>query len=289
MTEPLAELHVHLEGSIEPATMAEIDPTVSTEEVRSQYRYQDFRGFLMAYKWVVLKLNSPEQYAIAAKRLKETLQAQGITHAEINLSVGVMVWRKLDARAIVAAIQKELGNWPLIFDAVRQFDPADAVRVAELASEFDAGFGVGGDESARPLSEFQDAIALAKGRFYPHAGETSNAASVWDALEHGARRIGHGIRALDDPALCRELRDRKVPLEISISSNVATGAVPNLEAHPVRRLFDLGVPVVLNTDDPAMFHTSLRREYQIAQDTFGFSDSEMAILRQNAFAYARIR
>ncbi len=289
MTEPLAELHLHLEGSIEPATMAEIDPTVSPEEVRSQYRYQDFRGFLMAYKWVVLKLNSQEQYAIAARRLKETLQAQGITHAEINLSVGVMVWRKLDARAIVAAIQHELGNWPLIFDAVRQFDPIDAVRVAELASEFDAGFGVGGDEAGRPLSEFRDAIALAKDHFYPHAGETSNAANVWDALKHGARRIGHGIRAVDDPALCRELRDRRVPLEISISSNVATGAVPNLESHPVRRLFDLGVPVVLNTDDPAMFHTSLRREYQIAQDAFGFSDSEIAILRQNAFAYARIR
>lgn len=289
MTEPLAELHLHLEGSIEPETMTEIDPAVSAEEVRSQYRYQDFRGFLMAYKWVVLKLDRPEQYAIAARRLKESLEAQRITHAEINLSVGVMIWRKLDARAIIAAIQRELGDWPLIFDAVRQFDPADAIRVAELACEFDAGFGVGGDESARPLSEFRDAIVLAPDRFYPHAGETSNAANVWDALDHGARRIGHGIRAVDDPALCRELRDRNVPLEISLTSNVATGAVPSLEAHPARRLFDFGVPVILNTDDPAMFHTSLRREYQLARETFGFSDPEIAALRQNAFAYARMR
>lgn len=289
MIEPLAELHLHLEGSIEPATMAEIDPSVTAEEVRAQYRYNDFRGFLMAYKWVVMRLDRPEQYAIAARRLKETLTAERITHAEINLSVGVMVWRKLDARAIVTAVKNELGDWPLIFDAVRQFDPAIAITVAEMAAEMGAGFGIGGDESARPLSKFREAITLCGDGFYPHAGETTNAANVWDALAHGARRIGHGIRAVEDPELCRELRDRRIPLEISISSNVLTGAVGSLEEHPVRRLFDAGVPVVLNTDDPAMFHTSLRREYQIAQERFGFSDSELADLRQNAFAYARTR
>lgn len=284
-----AELHLHLEGSIEPETLAEIDPSVQADEVKRKYRYDNFLGFIEAYKWVLAKLRTPEHYAIAARALKERLLAQNTTYAEINLSVGAMLWFKLDARAIVTTIQRELGDWPLIFDAIRQHDPAIGVRVAELAAETGAAFGIGGDETGSSMSEFRVAIALANGNFIPHAGETSDARNIWEAVEHGARRIGHGIRAIDDPELCKRLRDDDIPLEISISSNVATGAVKALEDHPVRQLFDLGVPIVLNTDDPAMFHTTLAKEYELAQQQFEFSDAEIEILRQNAFKYAIAR
>jgi adenosine deaminase len=110
--------------------------------------------------------------------------------------------------------------------------------------------------------------------------------SVWAAVGAGATRIGHGIRAADDPRLMQHLRDNDIPLEICISSNVATGAVPSLAAHPVRRLFDAGVPITLNTDDPAMFGTNLSREYQIAADSFGFSQNELQLIAANAFRYA---
>ncbi len=288
MTKPLGELHLHLEGSISPETLCAIDPSVSVADVEAMYRFQGFVGFLEAYKWVVRRMASPRHYAMAARALKERLAADVVEYAELNVSVGVMLWREQDARAKLAAIHSELPQCPLIFDAVRQHGGAPAIAVAELALEFNAGFGIGGDESSRPLSEFADAIRLAGGAFFPHAGETSKAASVRDALEYGARRIGHGIRAIEDHGLCRELRERNIPLEISISSNVATGAVESLAAHPVRRLFDLGVPVVLNTDDPAMFHTSLPREFDIAAG-LGFSADELEILRQNAFRYARAR
>lgn len=289
MTQPLAELHLHLEGSLEPETLLAIDPSLSQEQIRSSYRFTDFLSFLNAYKWTVLKLQSAEHYAIAARHLRQRLTLHGVVYAEINLSVGVMLWRKQDPRPILTAVRKELGDWPLIFDAVRQHDPSIARQVAELALEFDAAFGIGGDESARPLSEFREAIRLAQDRFCPHAGETTDAANVWDAVRNGAKRIGHGIRASDDPELCAELRRNGIPLEVSVTSNVTTGAVPRLEDHPIRRLFDLGVPITVNTDDPALFATNLPREFEILQSTFGFSAAEVEQVRQNAFKYARAR
>jgi adenosine deaminase/aminodeoxyfutalosine deaminase len=278
---PFSELHLHLEGALEPDTLCKIDPSLTPDEVRERYRFSTFQGFLDSYKWVVGRLNRPEDYALAARRLRLE------EHTEVNLSVGVMLKRGLDARAIVNAVRSELPGCPLIFDAVRQFGGEAAIAVAELAAEYGAGFGVGGDETALPLARFREAIRLSPRHFYPHAGETSNAQNVWEAVDLGAARIGHGIRAIEDPALCRELRERKIPLEISLSSNVATGAVGSLAAHPLRRLFDLGVPVTLNTDDPAMFATTLAREYDLARRTFGFGDREMETIRQNAFEYRR--
>lgn len=282
---PFAELHLHLEGSLDPATLCAIDPSLTEAEVQSRYRYQSFADFLETYKWVVRRLNLPEHYALAAKALRERLAAQAITHAEVNVSVGVMLWRNQNARANIDAIRAELPGFPLIFDAVRQHGREPAIRVAELAAEYGAGFGVGGDESSGPMSDFLEAAQIANGRFFPHAGETSDARNVWEALEAGALRIGHGIRAIHDPALCRQLRERRIPLEISISSNVATGAVESLEAHPAKRLFDWGVPIVLNTDDPAMFHTSLEREFSLAA-ALGFSAAELEEVRQNGFRFA---
>lgn len=288
MQAPLAELHLHLEGAIEPATLAEIDPALTPEMVEQQYRFTSFSGFLAAYKWTVERLQHPDHYRLVARRLRERLAREGITHAEVNVSVGIMHWRKQNAAAMIQAIREELPKAPLIFDAVRQHGGAAAVAVAELAAEFHAGFGIGGDEQSAPMSEFATAIRLAGGRFYPHAGETSDAQNVWEALAFAPRRIGHGIRAADDPALCWELRKRDIPLEVCLSSNVATGAVASLAAHPLRRLFDAGVPIVLATDDPAIFRTSLHREFELARH-LGFSDRELEILRQNAFQYSSDR
>lgn len=170
------------------------------------------------------------------------------------------------------------------------------MQVAELAAGYvDDGvisFGIGGDEERGPAGWFTEVyrFARAKGlRLTAHAGETAGPESVWGALRLGAERIGHGIRAVDDPALVRHLRDENIPLEICISSNVATGAVPSLAAHPVRRLYDAGVQIVLNTDDPGLFGTTLENEYELAAHEFGFSEQELAQIAANGFRYAFAR
>ena len=292
-----AELHLHLEGSVEPGTLAELDPSLTIEQCRDRYRYADFAGFLKSYEWVNRYLRTPQDYALVTRRLLERLQGQNVVYAEINLSAGVILWKNQDLAAVHDAVRTAASGsgvevrW--IWDAVRQFPVADAMRAAAMAAERAGdgvvGFGLGGDEARGPAPLFRDVFALARRaglRLAPHAGETTGPESVWEALEAGAERIGHGIAAARDPALLRHLRSREIPLEICISSNVATGAVARLEDHPVRRLFDAGVPIILNTDDPAMFHTTLTREFEIARRVFGFTDAEIGQVAANAFRYA---
>ncbi len=292
-----AELHVHLEGSVEPETLAELDPSLTAGAIQALYRYGSFLEFLSSYEKVTRRLRGPAGFELVTRRLLDRLHAENVRYAEINLSVGVMLWRGQDAAAIFEAVNSVARRSPVqvrwIFDAVRQFPVEDAMRVAELAAErVDQGvvaFGLGGDEARGPVEKFARVLAWARAHglhLAPHAGETTDADRIWASLRLGAERIGHGIRAVDDAALMRHLRDRDIALEVSISSNVATGAVPSLDAHPVRRLFDAGVPIVLNTDDPAMFHTTLEREYEIARTQFGFTERELARLAENSFRYA---
>ncbi len=118
-----------------------------------------------------------------------------------------------------------------------------------------------------------------------HAGETDGAASVRAALDIGAERIGHGIRAIEDPEVVRRLREERIPLEVCITSNVRTGAVASLLDHPLRRLVDAGVIVTLNTDDPGMFGCDLAGEFRIAETVFGLSEAELDSIRANAVAH----
>jgi adenosine deaminase len=110
--------------------------------------------------------------------------------------------------------------------------------------------------------------------------------SVWAALALGAERIGHGIAAVRDESLMRHLRERCIPLEVCPTSNLVTGVIKRIEDHPLRQLFDAGVPLVLNSDDPAMFRCSLTEEFRLAQRAFAFTEAELRALSQNAFRFA---
>ena len=294
---PKAELHLHLEGSIEPETLAELEPGLDLATARARYQFADFQGFIQSYIWAIGRLTQPRDYALIARRLLERLERQNVRYAEITLSAGVVLKRGQDFAAVYDAIQAEAEASPVevrwIPDAVRQWGPEPAREVLRLAIERrDRGvvaFGIGGDEVAGPIEWFGDLMREARDaglRLTIHAGETAGADSVRKAVQLGAERIGHGIRAADDPSLLEYLRDRDIPLEICISSNVATRAIARLEDHPVRRIYDAGVPIVLGTDDPAMFHTTLEREYELAEHQFGFTDEELCGLVENAFRHA---
>ncbi len=291
-----AELHVHLEGSVTPQTLREIEPSLSLDEIRARYQYTDFAGFLQAYKWVNLHLKTPAHFALITRRLIDHLAGQGVTYAEINVSVGVMLWRGLPVEEVFTAIAAEASAGPIpvrfIFDAVRQFGLDNAWGTARHAvlhkDRGVVGFGIGGDEAGGPAQLFREVFDYAAKsglHLAPHAGETVGPESVWAALECGAERIGHGIRSIEDPVLVQYLRDRRIPLEVCISSNVCTSAIASLKDHPVRRLYDAGVAITLNTDDPPMFHTTLIREYELARDAFGFGDEDLREVAGNSLAY----
>jgi adenosine deaminase/aminodeoxyfutalosine deaminase len=289
-----AELHVHLEGSISPETLMAIDPSLTREEIERHLRCGSFPEFLQGYIWVNKKLEKPEHYALATRHLLDALACQDVTYAEITLSAGVVLWKQQDLAAVYDAVWRESQRSSIrtlwILDAIRQFGAEKGMEVAEFAvSRRDQGviaYGIGGDEVRGPAHWFRDVFAYARDgglHLVCHAGETGGPESVLGALAIGAERIGHGIAAVKDPALMAQLREENIPLEVCISSNVCTGAVESLEEHPVRALYDAGVPITIHTDDPAFFHTTLTHEYELVEKVFGLPAEELAA---NSFRYA---
>lgn len=294
---PKAELHLHLEGSVEPETLHELDPSTAVEEFRALYTYADFDAFLRTFGAIGKRLRTPEDYGLIARRLLERLAAQNVRYAEIIIAAGVVIWKEQEFAPIFDAICQAAAGSPVevrwILDAVRQFGVDHTMRVAELAAaRVDGGvvaLGIGGSEERGPAEWFTEVFAFARRsglHLTAHAGESMGPESVWAALQLGAERIGHGIASVHDPRLMRHLRDQNIPLEICITSNLVTGVVKSIDDHPVRRLYDAGVPIVLNTDDPAMFRCSLVGEYELAARHFGFGESELRGLVENGFKYA---
>src|SRR6266700_25827 len=273
---PKAELHLHLEGSVTAETLIELRKRrgrrSTLAEAEALYQYKDFSGFLMAFKTLTEDLQTPEDYELITYRLMERLKAENVLHAEIYVSVGVCLWRKQDFDAIFEGLERgrtrgerEFGVSVLwIFDAVRQFGPGAAQEVFELAAKFRhrnvVAVGIGGDEQKAPPELFRDAYAYAAAqglRLTAHAGESAGPESIWGVLNLGAERIGHGLTAYQDPELIGELATRQIPVEICLTSNLRTGCCGKIADHPVRRYFDQGLMLTLNTDDPAMFSTTL--------------------------------
>ena len=296
-----AELHLHLEGTVDPATARLLDPAVTPQEVDAAWQYTDFQGFIACFQFIARRLKTPEDYALITRRMMRNLSAQGVNYAEVTLAAGVVLWRELDFdavwRAVRAAQFDEFQQSPVEIhwnlDAIRQFGADHVLTVAKLAAKY-AGdgaisFGIGGDEHRGPAHLFGEAYRYAGDaglRLTCHAGETAGPQSIVDALAIGAERIGHGVHAIDDPYLLARLRDENIPLEVCITSNIKTGAIADLDAHPVKRLFDAGVPITLNTDDPGMFDCTLASEFALAASRFGFSPAELQTIRDNAWKYA---
>ena len=299
---PKAELHLHLEGAVTPETLVELrqrhGKASTLAEAQALYQYKDFLGFLMAFKTLTEDLQTPADYELITYRLMEQSKSENVLHAEVYVSVGVCLWRKQDFAAIFEGLERgrlrgerDFGVSLLwIFDAVRQFGPEAAHKVFELAAKYRdrnvVGIGIGGDEKKGPAELFrkQYSYAVEHGlRLTVHAGESDGPESIWGALNLGADRIGHGLTAIEDPELMEELATRQIPVEICLNSNLRTGCCVTLQNHPVRRYFDQGLMITLNSDDPAMFGSTLNQEYELAQKEFGFTDEHLRELARNSF------
>jgi adenosine deaminase/aminodeoxyfutalosine deaminase len=305
---PKAELHLHLEGTILPATLVELSarhdsPHLTLPEAEALYRFTDFTEFIECFKAITRRLKDPEDYELAAWRMMQHLHAQGVVHAEVFISVGVIyMWRNFDPRAfepifagLECARERAAREFNLslywIFDAVRHFTVEEADRVFRKAAEMRphypsiVGIGLGGDERQAGSESFRALYSKARAnglRLTNHAGETTGPEAIWEALSIGSERIGHALSAIQDEKLLQNLKVRGAPLELNPTSNVRTGVCPSFAAHPLRQYFDRGLLVTLNSDDPALFGSDLANEFLLAHTEQGFTREELRRLAANS-------
>ncbi|MDR3741175.1 MAG: adenosine deaminase [Terracidiphilus sp.] len=305
---PKAELHLHLEGTVLPATLVELSQRhdaapLTLGEAEQLYHFTDFSGFLDAFKAVSTRLVTPEDYELIAWRMLESLAAQGVVHAEVYISVGVIYHFRDHDPACFEPIfeglerarergQRELGislYW--IFDAVRHFSIPEGEVVFRKAAALRprhpsiVGIGLGGDERRTGSEPYRAIYAEARAaglRLTNHAGETTGPEAIREALSIGSERLGHVLSAIDDAALMNELGASRIPLELNPTSNVRTGVCPSFAAHPLRRYFDAGLLVTLNSDDPAFFGSNLANEFLLAHTEQGFTQAELRQLAANS-------
>ncbi len=303
---PKVELHVHLEGSIQPETLLTLAqrnnvslPFNSAEALREWFRFEDFPHFVDIYVAISNCLRSAGDIELITREFLIGQAAQNIVHSEatytaltVNKLTGLDFETQLAAinRARVWARQTLGVTMALITDIAREVTPEQGSITADWAvAGFGRGvdaFGLGGYEVGHPPTKHAASFDRARAAglpSLPHAGETEGPASIWGAVRRlGARRIGHGVRCLEDPVLVDELRARQIPLEVCPTSNVCLGVAPSLEAHPLPKLIDAGLYVTLNSDDPPLFNTTLNDEYVTCAGVFGFDAAAMEHLSLNA-------
>ena len=271
----------------------------SEEGLREFYVFSDFPHFLDVYRVVSGLLRTPEDIADLVRGTARELAAQNVRYVEMQVAPypfqGSGMPDAVISEALSIGARDVLGRYGVRIGYIVDFPGHDADKEARPALRFALdnppdgliGFGIGGDEARRaPYTEeirdvFQ-AAHFAGLRCVPHAGETTGADTVWEAVKFlRAERIGHGIRSLDDPSLVAYLAERQLPVDVSPTSNVCTRCVPSIAAHPLRRMAGAGLFVTLNSDDPPMFGTSLSNEYLVAGRDLGFSPAELAALAGN--------
>ncbi|MBV9452108.1 MAG: adenosine deaminase [Streptosporangiaceae bacterium] len=314
---PKVELHVHLVGSASVPTVLELarrhpESLVPRTEagLRAFYEFRDFPHFAEVYGAVSSLVREPEDVATLVVGIARDLAAQNVKYVELTVTPAALtgghgprapghVPAGMPVTAVTEALdiaeREALARYGIrmayIFDIAGEYGSVAARATFDHAVSRPPaaliGFGLGGIEQARSacadaLREVFGAAAAAGLHSVPHAGEMSGPETIWEAIDGlGAERIGHGISCLSDPRLVARLRESQTPLEVCPTSNVCTGQVPDLAAHPLPRMLAEGLFVTLNSDDPPMFGTSLNEEYRRAAAAFGLGRPELAALAVN--------
>lgn len=283
MTDPKIELHVHLEGTVRPAALLAFArrnhqplPADTVEGLAALYQFRDFADFIRAWLTTVACLRTADDFRQVVLAYAAEAAGHGAVYLEGIFSPvpGVELAETFAGYAEGAAEARERHGVivRLTPDLHRRLDPAEAVEVAQLAVRYRdrgvVGLGLGGAETDAPATEYAKAFAVARDGglgLVPHAGENAGPESLREILTFAPDRIRHGIRAAEEPALLSEIADRGLVLDVCPTSNLRTGAVPELARHPLPQLRAAGISCSINTDDPAMFDTDLQREYQLAE------------------------
>lgn len=295
---PKAELHLHLEGAV-PWAMVRAQSADGLPArppwAADGFRFEDFTQFRGAVQACMGCLVDAPAYGAAAAAIFRGLLAQNVRYAELSFDVVRVLERGLAVGDVSRAMRAAAppGLTARVFAAFSQHKPVrtppDVVRTVLDAPGVD-GVSLHGDETTQSTPYFAEAFAEARRRGLAtkaHAGELMGPASVRTALDRlGVRRIEHGVRAIEDEALVERLAAEGITLDVCPWSNVRLGVVPDLAAHPIRRLHERGVRVTVNTDDPTVFGRSLSQELASLVEDLGFAPADLARLQANAFAVA---
>lgn len=293
---PKAELHVHLEGTIQPETLLTLAernrvelPCQSLEELREWFRFSDFHHFIEVYVAITRSMLTVDDFELIVHEYGAEMARQNIRYAEVTFSPSNHKWLNDVSEEVFftgitngrEAVKKEFGveiNW--VFDLVRNGYPnkekMDYVTQVAIDGMQDGvvAIGLGGLEPGFPPEPFKPWFdrALAAGlHSTPHAGELGGPESIWGAIRAlKAERIGHGVRAIEDSGLVAYLAEHRIPIEVNPTSNICLGVFDSIENHPLRRLHDAGVVVIVNSDDPTLFNTTLNDETTLLHTAFGF-------------------
>ena len=298
LTLPKVDIHIHLEGAIRPATLMEVaerDGTpLPTGLQRGSWSFAGFEDFIAQYDALDACLGGLDDLRRFAYELCADEAAEGVRYAEVTFTISSHARRLGDWHEPIEAVldgfasgRRDFGvECQLVLDIARGGELALAMPTTEAAIAY-AGRGVvalglGGKEAARPAGAFTAMFERARAaglHAVPHAGEVCGPDAIRESLvATSADRIGHGIRCLEDPSLVEELRYRRIPLEVCLTSNVATGAVATLDTHPLPDLIGAGLVVTLNSDDPTMFGSPLADEYERACQQFGLDEANLAAI-----------
>jgi adenosine deaminase len=298
---PKVELHLHLEGAAPPSFIRRLAAEKNVDlsgvfDAEGNYAWGDFAHFLRTYEAACAVLRTPDDFRRLAQAVLEASAAQGVVYTEIFLAPDLCgggdrgAWPEYLAAIVEGAAAVPGVAARFISTAIRHFGPerAEAAARLTLASPHPhlTGFGMGGEERFGHPRDYARAFAIAAEAglgLTVHAGEVSGPESVAAALDGLlVSRIGHGVRAVEDPALVRRLADEGIVLEVNPGSNLALGLYPDWSAHPVARLRAEGVLVTLSTDDPPYFRTDLTREYAALAGAFGWTPADFAAVNRTA-------
>jgi adenosine deaminase len=302
---PKVELHLHIEGAIPLQTLFRLirrsgrEPSIKTvEDLSDKLRYTSFEHFIELWTWKNTFIRDESDFEDIAYTVLRDLNEQNVKYVEATYSPGDYRRKGLATGAITACIiagkeraYRDFGiRCELIVDLIRDHGPEIGVQRLDEVTPYlgrgVVGIGLGGSEQMFPAGPYEPVYAEARERGFrltAHAGEVAGAESIWAVITKlGVERIGHGLRAFEDPKLMDYLERNQLPLEMCVISNLRTGVWQSIGSHPIRQYFDRGLKVTVNSDDPAMFSTSITDEYEALATQLGFTASEIKHVSLNA-------
>ncbi len=301
---PKVELHIHLEGAIpfemifdfiqRSATETDIK---SLDDLKAKFKYTNFTDFIKTFVWQTSFIKRYDDFEKISYSVLKNLAAQNVKYVEAFCSPADFHRNGLTTEGILECLIKgkekafkDFGiRCQLIVDLVRNYGPEKAFQTLQEVTPFLGkgviGIGLGGIESRFPPELFENVYRKAKElgfKLTAHAGEDAPAKSIWSAIQRlEIQRIGHGVRAYEDPKLLSFLKEKQLPLELCPTSNVMTGICKSIKDHPIKKYFEDGLLVTLNSDDPTMFETSINQEYLLLHKELGFSLEKLKIISTN--------